>query len=234
MFARTAILATKAAKSRSGVRYVGIERACAAHHRLRFHPSLRGPPDAVCARTAGDGRTAASASAATGCGRSVPGLRRLPGDGAPPRGRLGPRSVRGDAGGVPRLRRSGTECRRAALRTPPPKLAESGVLADRAASSGVRELERSAGVCGMAVAEDGPSVPFANGGGMGPRRGRQLQGVLRYGRNLRGRLLRAERRRHFRHGGQSPGVDGQLLGWGLRSKSDARRPLEAADTVAAL
>ena len=76
MFARTAILATKAAKPRSGLRYVtrgGIERACAAHHRLHFHPSLRGPPDAVCARTAGDGRTAASASAATGCGRKCSG-----------------------------------------------------------------------------------------------------------------------------------------------------------------
>ena len=40
--------------------------------------------------------------------------------------------------------------------------------------------------------------------------------------NLRGRLLRAERRRHLRHDGQSPGVDGQLLGHGLRSEGDAR------------
>ena len=96
-----------------------IAPACAAHHRLRFRPGLRRPPGAVCARTAGNRRTAASAPRSRRLRRpaSSQDCPDCPRDGRPARGRRGPRSVRGDPGGVPRLRPK--RCR-----VPPSRVAE--------------------------------------------------------------------------------------------------------------
>ena len=115
---------------------------------------------------------------------------------------------------------------------------DPGLRADGATSGGVRELVRSAGVCGMAVAANGPPVSPAHRGGMGPGRGGQPPRVLhalpqRRGRDLHGGLLRSERRRPLRHGGQPLGVDGWLLGRALRPKGDAGRRLGESGAAAA-
>ena len=95
-------------------------------------------------------------------------------------------------------------------------LAGPWIFADGSASGDVRELGQCAGICVVAEPEGGCDVSAADGGGVGPRGGgvaaRMRRGADGEVGNLSGRLLRFERGRPVRHGGQLVGVDGGLLG----------------------